>query len=481
MKKELLFIIFPVLETIEEKAVKSSFENESGGIPMFGIKRRRTRIRLLSYMISAFCLAVIVAVSGWVTAYKYRMSIEYSYQRALSELSEHVDNIDVALQKAQYASTGARIAGLSDEIWANAGAAQTDIAEMPLTTVNLSGITKFISQSGDYANTLNRQITDGSAVTAEQRATITSLHKSADKLSTQLSDLNSDLQTGNITLFKSQSILSKSVKVTATSLQGGFTQIENTFANLPSLIYDGPFSDNVLQKSPLFLQGKAAVSQAAAKKTAAGFLAVSKNNLKSTGQTNGTLPTWNFSYGDTVISISKAGGYPVRMLSSRAPAQNKLDTAAAMQKAQAFLSARGIASAAATYYLTNNHACTVNFVATQNGVLLYPDLIKVGVALDTGEILSFDCTGYLMNHHDRTLPTVQLSQAQARAKLNPQLTVQKLSLAVIPTGGTGEAYCYEFRTVSSDKTEVIDYFNAQTGDEQQVLILKATPGGMLAM
>lgn len=50
---------------------------------MFGIKRRRTLIRVLSYTISAFCLAIIVGISGYVMAYKYRMNIEYTYQRAL--------------------------------------------------------------------------------------------------------------------------------------------------------------------------------------------------------------------------------------------------------------------------------------------------------------------------------------------------------------------------------------------------------------
>lgn len=450
---------------------------------MFGIKRRRTLIRVLSYTVSALCLAIIAGISGYVMAYKYRMGIEYSYQRALAELSEHVGNIDIALQKAQYASTSAQLTGLSGEIWANAGSAQTDIAQMPLSTVNLSGTTKFLSQAGDYANSLTRQLNTDQPITDEQRSTIVTLHGYAQKLSTQLSDINSDLQSGRITLFKAESVVNRNNpnKATPTSLQGGFINIENTFASLPSLIYDGPFSDNVLKKAPVYTQGKPAVSKADAQKIASKFLGKDVSGLKDAGETSGTLPTWNFNTGDTSIFVSKAGGYVVRMLANRAPAVPKLDTPTALQKAQAFLQSRDISSVVETYYLTNNNICTINFAYQQNGVIIYPDLIKVGVALDTGDILSFDSTGYLMNHSTRNLPSVKLTRAQAQAKLNPSLTVQKIAMAVIPTSGGNEAYCYEFRTVSKDNQQVIDYFDTQTGTEQQVLILKPTPGGMLAM
>lgn len=450
---------------------------------MFGIKRRRTLIRVLSYAVSAFCLAVIFAVVSSITAYKYRMNIEYGYQRALSELSEHVDNIDVALQKAQYAGTGAQLAGLSGEIWSNASAARTDISQMPLSTVNLSNTNKFLSQAGDYANTLAKQLSLNENVTQEQRDTIVSLQGYSGKLSTQLSDMVGKLQSGRITLFKSERVAKGGTgsQAVATSLEDGFLNIEDTFANLPSLIYDGPFSDNVLQKTPLYTQGKADVGKEAARKAAAGFLGVDAGAVKDAGESGGTLPTWNFTAGDTSIYISKAGGLPVRMLSSRAASSSKLDTAAAAEKGLAYLQQRGFTSLTQTYYLTNNNVCTVNFAYTQNGTVVYPDLVKVGVALDTGEIVSFDCTGYLMNHHDRSLPEAKLTLAQAQAKLNPALTVQKSGTAVIPTDGGGEAYCYEFRTASQDGKQVIDYFDTQTGAERQLLILKETPGGMLAM
>ncbi len=450
---------------------------------MFGIKRRRTLIRVLSYTISAFCLAIIVGISGYVMAYKYRMNIEYTYQRALTELSEHVNNIDIALQKAQYASTGAQLSDLGSEIWVNAGAAQTDIAQMPLSTVNLTNTNKFISQAGDYANSLSNQLDENSTITDSQRTTLVDLHGYADKLSTQLSDLTSDLQSGRITLLKAEKLAKdhNPNKATPASLEGGFLNIENTFANLPSLIYDGPFSDNVLKKSPQFLSGKSAVSKEDARQRAAQFLDMDKKDVKDAGETGGNLPSWNFTAKTTTIFISKSGGYPIRSLDSRAPSYAKLDANAAAQKALTFLNSKGFQSIAQTYYLTNNNVCTINFAYVQNGVILYPDLLKVSIALDTGSVISYDSTGYLMNHHDRTLPAAKISRKQAEAKVNKQLAIQKVSMALIPTANGQETYCYEFRTTTKDKQTIIDYFDAQTGAEKTMLILKSTPGGMLAM
>lgn len=450
---------------------------------MFGIKRRRTLIRVLSYTVSAFCIAIIFAVSGFVTAYKFRMGIEYSYQRALSELSEHVGAIDVALQKGYYASTSAQMVGLSSQIWAEAGAANTDIAQMPLTDIDMENTTKFIAQAGDYANSLGKELAAGGKVSDDDRARIKSLSNSAKKLSAQLSDVIDRMQAGRMHLFKSEQLLKTSnIKQAAaqTGVEDGFSTIEKSLSGLPSMIYDGPFSDSVARKQPALVQGKAQVSRDQARQNAAAFLQAAAGTLKDAGETAGNLPTWNFTTDSGSIFVSKAGGNVVRFINSRAPTETKFDQDAAQSRAADFLKTRNIGSMTATYRLTSRNICTVNFAYVKNGVTCYPDLIKLSVAMDTGEILSFDASGYIMNHHTRSLPAAGISRAAVTAKLSPVLKLQKVSMAVIPTD-TGEIYCYELRCTGDNNQTVIDYFDAATGVEQQVLILTDTPGGQLPL
>lgn len=452
---------------------------------MLKIRRRRTLIRLLSFVMASFVVAVGLAVTGFIMSYKLRMNIEYSYERSLSELSSHMNNIDLALQKAQYAGTTSQLVGIASQIRTESSAAATALSQISVTDVNFEKTTKFITQAGDYANTLSESLTENQKLSDTDRKSLSTLYTSADKLSQQLNDIVSDVQYGRISLFKSEEAvdeLEKSETKSVSAVASGFQSIEDNVSGLPTLIYDGPFSDNVLKKKPELTQGKAAVNSKSARKAAAEFLRVDAAKIAADGETAGSLPTFNFKAGTKNIYVSKSGGYVVRMIDSRSPAKSKIDAAKAVELVNGFFASHKINNMAKTYFLTNNNICVVNCAYMQGNVTCYTDLIKVGIALDTGEVLSYDATGYIMNHKDRALPTAKVKQTAARALLSPLLTVKKVSLALIPRGGTGEALCYEFKcTADNGKKNIIDYFNVTSGVEEQVLILTETPGGTLAM
>ena len=85
-----------------------------------------------------------------------------------------------------------------------------------------------------------------------------------------------------------------------------------------------------------------------------------------------------------------------------------------------------------SYYALNDGICVVNFAQMEGDAICYTDLIKVGVALDNGEIVSIDARGYLMNHKDRTIPTPKVTKGQAQQRLSPKLTVLPLGLLLSP-------------------------------------------------
>lgn len=451
---------------------------------MFHIKSRRARIRLFSYTLAALLVVAGFAGAGFYMAYGLRMNIEYSYQRSLSELSTHINNIDVALQKAAYAGTTPQLIGIAADVWSESGAAKADLSQIQISNVNLDNTMKFISQVGDYSNTLSHTLAQNRKITTDERGTLKSLETSAQKLSTQLSDLNGQILAGRLTLFKSENAvgnLSNTRSPDVTKVSAGFQSIENNMSGMPSLIYDGPFSDNVMKKLAEFTKDKVQVSENTAKNNAAHFLNVALSALSADGQTGGNLPTFNFKTTTSNIYVSRAGGYVVRMLKSRDVLKPKFGAAEAVKRAQTFLKDQGISNMALTYTITGSNICTINFAYSTQGITCYPDLVKVGVALDNGEIMSFDATGYLMNHKSRTFASPAVSQNAAQKLLSPELTVQKASRAVIPRSGTGESDCWEFKCVAKDGHQVIDYIGTGSGQEEQILILLNTPGGTLTM
>ncbi len=57
-----------------------------------------------------------------------------------------------------------------------------------------------------------------------------------------------------------------------------------------------------------------------------------------------------------------------------------------------------------TWASVAGHRAVIPFALVQNGVIIYPDLVKVTVALDNGDIVGYEAMGYLMSHHDRDIP-----------------------------------------------------------------------------
>ena len=111
---------------------------------------------------------------------------------------------------------------------------------------------------------------------------------------------------------------------------------------------------------------------------------------------------------------------------------------------------------------------------------MYPDLIKVKVALDNGEVLGIETTGYLNNHTQRDISKISMTKEEAKKSLNKELQIESEGLAVIPTEWQTEILCYEFKGKVEDR-EFLVYINADNGREEDILIITNTPNGTLTM
>ena len=131
-----------------------------------------------------------------------------------------------------------------------------------------------------------------------------------------------------------------------------------------------------------------------------------------------------------------------------------------------------------TYYLKEGGVVTINYVYEQDGVVVYPDLIKLKVALDNGEILGMETSGYLNNHTVRDVSKAKISKEQAKSNLNKKLKITSEGLAIIPTEWKTEILCYEFKGKIND-TDFLVYINAETGREENILVIIDTPNGIL--
>ena len=101
------------------------------------------------------------------------------------------------------------------------------------------------------------------------------------------------------------------------------------------------------------------------------------------------------------------------------------------------------------------------------------------VALDNGEIVGFDASTYLVNHHDRNIPEPQITEQKARESIRLEFDIESIRLAVIPKGAE-EILCYEFKGKYKGSDYII-YINASNGKEEQILQLIKNENGTLTL
>lgn len=397
---------------------------------------------------------------GYTTANNYKMNLDYNYTRALDDLNACVTNIETTLNKAVYANTPTQQNGLAAKLMRETSMAKSALAVLPVSDNSLDKVSKYITQVGDFSMALSTKISAGQKISAEEYKTMQSLEKYAKTLQTGLQSVKPNFE--------------------ATALTSNFKKTSDDFTDFPSLIYDGPFSDHISQQKPKLTEGKKQILQGNAQNTAAEFLGLTQDKLAHTQDTAGGLPTYNFTANNGVIriSVTKAGGFISAMDNSRDVTAENLTFEDAAKKAVAFLNSRGITEIKESYYVINDGICTMNYAFYKNDIIYYPDLIKVSVALDNGEIVNFNSTGYIMNHHERT-EVAKITADAAQKSVSEHLTVQKRGLALIPTPGLNEVLCYEFLCSGQDKDRVLVYINASTGYEEQILILQSSDSGVL--
>jgi len=152
----------------------------------------------------------------------------------------------------------------------------------------------------------------------------------------------------------------------------------------------------------------------------------------------------------------------------------------ALNYAVKFLSSHGFSNMENTYSIKANGTVQFNFAPVQNNVRIYPDIVKVKVALDNGDIVGFDATSYYMSHVNRTIGKPKLTEVEAQRKVSKNLKVDSSRLCIIPLDGGKEVLAYEFKGTYGGDTFYV-YINAENGTEEKILKIIKTSQGNLTM
>lgn len=439
-------------------------------------RRGKIRVRLYASVL------ILVLFSAFVInaqkASELSRQLNADAERSLSTLEACMSSINTNLTKGLYANTTPMLSSMAISLTRDAASAKNSLSALPLSDTQLDNMLKFLSQVGAFVSTLDRKLSLGESITSEERNQLKQLIDVSQKLLSELDTITQGVEDGSVSFKQAGSTLQKSADQSV-QIDSAFGDAEQTLTDYPTLIYDGPFSDHILNQTPKTLEGKSDISKEKALEIASDFIGIDKNTLRFDSETNGVIETYNFFVDSINISVCKKGGAVLYLLGSSSAGESVITPEQAVENAKNFLRAKGYENMKESYYSTQDGICTVNFAYENEGVICYPDLIKISVSLETGNIISFDARGYIMNHTDRPPVQSKISADEAKMSVSDYLTVMSTRLAVIPTDYKTEKTAYEFHCKTPDEQEVLVYIDVLTAKEDDILLLLYSDGGIL--
>jgi len=445
------------------------------------------------FWIGTLAVAFLISLGWGLNQYRlagdYRLLTENNNHRAMTDFASHLDLLETDLAKGNVASSPTQKILYLSQVSSKSDAALKDFAQIPAEQIGLSYMGQFLVQAGDFSRTLTQRIAGGGTVSAEEEKTLTAMHERLLPVNQKVQDLMVRMNTENLVWTEPASTMRQRLgfggpqiaeaaadgsEAPAKSVRSGLDQLDASLQKLPPFSYTGEYATRVVS-APLGLPN-GDVTQEQAQVTARDFLTkVGSTNItpEFTGDSQGTLRSYTWKDKEAYIEVSHQGGVVTFYRDQRAIETRTLSQDDATSKAKMILQSLGW-----QLVLTSSEDfgayVQFDFVAEKEGVRIYPDKVRLMIALDNGQLVGFDAVPYYLFHQSRSFPA-KISVDLAAQKLRPGFQVTEKRLAVIAKGNQ-EMYSYEFRGLYQGE-EYLIYLNASTGAEEKIQRIIKTPRG----
>ena len=407
-----------------------------------------------------------------------RQDLEYVYERSFYELVDNVNNIEIDLSKLAVTGTVSAKQKILDKIISETELAQSNIASLPVESAEIRNSLGFINHTNGYCTSLLRKIAKGENLSNDDLENIDSLYDSAKEIKGEMNRF--------ATLLAANYKIIDNIQKTndeMTEFTKNFSGMEEPSVDYPELIYDGPFSESVMNKEVRGLDKKEVTQDEAQRFLSEKLEDVS--GLNYTGDTDGRFSTYNFTVtynngSKAYAQVTKQGGFLLTYAKAYDPKRIVKTQDECVAKALDFANKLGLSDMQAVWTAESQQELYINLVYTKNNVVVYPDLVMAKVAMDTGEVLGWEAMSYAYNHVERNPESPKLSLSDAEKRIPDELEKVKSRVAIIPGEFAGEILAYEFECRRNGNTFYV-FINAHTGEQENIMRVVETDDGTLLM
>ena len=403
---------------------------------------------------------------------------ENNYQRAFHDLTFRVDLLNDKIGATLAMNSRKSLSPALADVWRITSQAHSDVGQLPLALLPFNKTEEFLADIGDFSYRAAVRDLEKEPLSDDEYKTLQTMYKKSSDVQSELRKVQHLVIENNLRWMDVELALASGQKQADNTIIDGFKTVEENVDAFSETDF-GPSFTSIKNRKKGFedLEGKE-ITEQEAKTIAKKFVPKNVNEIKVTSSGEGS--DYGFyslsmhdkkSKADINMDITKKGGYPIFFIQNREVKEKKIGLNEASTNALKFLEQHNFKDLELYESAQYDNIGVFSYVSVEQGVRLYPDAIRIKVALDDGKVIGFSARDYLASHKKRKLPEPKISKEEAKEMLNPSLEVQEDRLAVIANELGEEVLCYEFLgTIENDTYRI--FIDANNGLEEKVEKLK---------
>ena len=400
--------------------------------------------------------------------------LEGVYASSYYSMVDNVNNLAVDISK--YSTLTTRQAKLStlQDIMGDCNYVLAGLSVLPINHDNVVATTKFFNQINGVCEAYMKVLNKNEDLTQKQELLFEEIAIVLAELKANFNKQNYGMYDSNYNFVDAGFFDSKGMNELSTSM-GDLSSEEVEY---PSMIFDGPFSTSLETKEVKGLP-QTKVTQDEAKKYLEDTVFSGRNFAVNFIQyTEGNIATFDFEVKSDsktfYAQVSERGGLLINLSSYAEGGDPILSAEQAQEIVKNFANNIGFENMKPVWREEKQNVLYVNLAPMINGVVYYPDLVKVKVDLTSQEVIGFEAQNYALNHVERN-PQFNTSIDDAESLLGFDYEILSTRKAVIRLDSGIEVSCYELYVERIDGM-FFYYIDATTNQIAKVLKLVEVKG-----
>ncbi|MFO6495999.1 MULTISPECIES: germination protein YpeB [Bacillus] len=407
---------------------------------------------------------------------------ENNYQRAFHDLTYQVDQLHDKIGSTLAMNSKKTLSPALAEVWKTTSEAHNNVSQLPLTLMPFNKTEEFLANVGDFSYKAAVRDLDKEPLSKKEYASLNKLYENAKDIQNELRNVQHLVIDNNLRWMDVELALASGQKQSDNTIINGFKTVEKSASAISESDFGAGTKTSMKKEQQGYghLEGEK-ITEKEARKIAQKFAPDKNHNIKvakSGKKTNRDVYSISMKdpdqKADIYMDITEKGGYPVYLIQNKQIKDEKISLNDASNRALQFLKKNGYNVGELEMDESSQYdgIGVFSFVPVQDDVWLYPDSIRIKVALDDGEIVGFNAKDFLTAHKKRDLPKPKLTPEKAKANLNPNVKVQETRLALITNDLSQEVLCYEILgTIENDTFRM--FINADDGSEEKIEKMKS--------